>query len=204
MQLKNTQGRFGIVAMSLHWLMFVLIAGMLALGLYMTSLPDGEPKWEWYSIHKSFGLLIFVLLLIRILWRMYDMVPPLPDGLKAIERFLAHLTHYGVYLALIILPFSGYVDSSAGDYHLAFFDFFDIPKLIPKNKALEDISVIAHQAVAYSLIALLVMHIAGALKHHLVLEDDVLRRMLPFKLRKNVTTYPPLRQHHRQEPTEYR
>ena len=166
--------------MSLHWLMFVLISAMLVLGLYMTSLPDGDPKWDWYSIHKSFGLLIFVLLLIRVSWRAYDMRPSLPAQTKVIERVVAHLTHYGIYLLLIILPVSGYVDSSAGDYHLAFFDFFDIPKLIPKDKVLEEISVVVHQTAAYGLIALLLMHTAGALKHHLILKDNVLRRMLPI------------------------
>ena len=140
--------------MGLHWLMFVLISAMLALGLYMTSLPDGDPKWDLYSVHKSFGLLIFLLLLIRIIWRVYSTIPPLPDRTRTLERIAAHLTHYGIYVVLIALPLSGYVDSSAGDYHLAFFDFFDIPKLIPKDQVLEDISVIVHQAAAYSLIAL--------------------------------------------------
>jgi len=184
MNLHNTLERFGWLAMLLHWLMALLIGGMLALGLYMVGLPDGDPKWGWYGWHKSFGMLIFLLLLIRLAWRLNSLIPPLPEGLNLVEKSLAHITHYGLYLAMIILPVSGYIDSSAGGYHLSFFEWFDVPKLIDKDKALEALVLEFHWITAYVLMAILAMHVGAALKHHLVLKDNVLLRMLPGRLRK--------------------
>ncbi|MET0068356.1 MAG: cytochrome b [Candidatus Thiodiazotropha sp.] len=180
MQFKNTDNRYGLIAISLHWFVAVLVVALLTIGLYMTSLPDGDPKWEWYSLHKSLGISVFVLAVVRLIWRQLNIQPKLPSGLKRYEIKLAHLTHAILYLALLVLPLSGYVDSSAGGYHLAWFGI-DIPLLIPENKILLEISETLHSSFAYLLIGLLAMHLAAVAKHHFILKDDTLKRMLPLK-----------------------
>jgi cytochrome b561 len=177
--LKNTTERYGVLSMLLHWSMAVLIIGMLVLGLYMTSLPDGDPKWEWYGLHKSIGMLVFVLALLRLLWISTHPRPALPQNLRPWERTAAHATHGLLYLAMLLLPVSGYIDSSAGGYHLAFFDLFEVPKIIPENKGFEELAVLIHSSLAYGLIAVLVLHLGAVAKHHLIHKDETLRRMLP-------------------------
>lgn len=181
--IKNTQQRYGWVAMILHWTIGVIMIGLIGLGLYMTSLPDGDDKWSLYSLHKSFGMLVFLLIISRVLWRRKNIIPPLPDNLKPIEEKLAHLTHGLLYAAMFLLPITGYIDSSAGGYKLKFFGLFDVPKVIPETQWLEDLTVIMHQGIAYMLIVLLIMHVGAAMKHHFVLKDNVLLRMLPGRLR---------------------
>lgn len=178
MQIKNSAQRYGAFAIILHWLVAMLVIALLSIGLYMTSLPDGDPKWEWYSLHKSLGISVFVLAIVRLIWRYRNIQPAMPPGLKWYEIKLAHLTHTMFYVALLVLPISGYVDSSAGGYHLAWFGI-DIPLLIPENKALLEFSEAFHTTVAYMLIGLLAMHLAAVAKHHFLLKDDVLKRMLP-------------------------
>lgn len=179
LNLRNTTDRYGALSMLLHWVMALLIIGLLALGLYMTSLPDGDPKWAWYGLHKSFGLLVFVLAAIRLSWISSHRGPALPGSLQPWERAAARATHGLLYLAMFLLPVSGYVDSSAGGYHLAFFDLFDIPKVIPENKDLEALALMVHSSLAYALMAALVLHLGAVAKHELILKDDTLRRMLP-------------------------
>ena len=177
--IKNTIERYGALSMLLHWTMAAMIIGLLSLGLYMTSLPDGDSKWEWYGLHKSIGMLVFVLAVLRLLWIKAHARPALPQNLRPLERVAAHTTHGLLYLAMFLLPFSGYLDSSAGGYHLAFFDLFDLPKVLPKNKDIEELMVLIHSSLAYGLIAVLLLHLVAVAKHHLILKDDTLRRMLP-------------------------
>lgn len=178
-KIKNTTERYGIVAMTIHWSMAGLILFMLVLGLYMTSLPDGDEKWGWYSLHKSFGVVVAILLLGRIVWRHINQAPLLPAGLNEVEKILAKLVHLALYALPILLIVSGYVDSSAGGYKFTFFDWFEIPKLLDKDESLEKLSLTIHQWSAYLLIFSLFLHFGAVLKHHLILKDDVLKRMLP-------------------------
>lgn len=179
MSLKNTATRYGLVAMLLHWSMALLIIGLLGLGLYMTSLPDGDPKWGWYDLHKSFGVVVWCLVVARIVWRLRNPPPALPDSMPAWEKLVAHAGHAYLYLAMVVLPLTGYVDASAGGFHLAFFGLFDFPMLIAKNQTLFEAVVLIHRYTAYGLILVLAGHIGAALKHHFIVKDDVLRRMLP-------------------------
>lgn len=123
-----------------------------------------------------------MLAVVRLLWRNANTQPALPDKLNPLERFAAHATHGLLYAAMFILPLSGYVDSSAGGYHIAFFDLFELPLLIPENKTVFDIALLIHQLVGYGLIGPLVLHLGAVAKHHFVLRDNVLRRMLPGRI----------------------
>ncbi len=180
MNLRNTAERYGTLSMLLHWGMALIMIGLLALGLTMTELPDGDPKWQWYGLHKSFGMLIPLLAVVRVWWLTSHPRPELPDNLQPWEKIAAHATHGLLYLSMFLLPLSGYVDSSAGGYHLSFFGLFDVPKFIPKSETLEQIAVAVHETLAYGLMAVLALHLGAVAKHHLILKDGVLRRMLPW------------------------
>ncbi len=175
--LRNTAQSYGVLARALHWLMALLIFALLGLGLYMTGLPDGDPKWGWYDLHKSLGVVVFALLLVRLLWRRMSPPPPLPATLHPHEQLLAHAGHALIYVAILLLPLTGYLDSAWGGFHLSLFGWFDIPLAFGKDQAKFEITVAVHRWTAYTLMALLGAHIAAALKHHFLDRDDVLRRM---------------------------
>ena len=178
MSLHNTPTAYGSLARTLHWSMAVLMIGLIALGLYMTEQPDGDPKWALYDLHKSFGVIAFALLLMRIVWRHVSPPPPLPAHMPPLERAAAHIGHGLLYLTMIALPVSGYLDSAWGGYHISVFGTFDIPMLLEKNKALFEIAEEVHEFFGNLLILLVLGHAAAALKHHFVQKDDVLTRML--------------------------
>lgn len=181
MSLGNTAKRYGTVALSLHWIMAALMIALLAMGLYMTGLPDGDDKWSWYDLHKSLGVTVLLLALVRLAWRARGPIPDIPRGLKPLEYVLAGVVHGYLYGAMLVLPLSGYVDSSTGGYHLSWFGLFEIPMLLPKNQTQFELAAAVHRWIGYGLIAVLVLHVGAVLKHHFVLKDDVLRRMLPGK-----------------------
>jgi len=178
MTLRNSLTGYGAVARGLHWSMAILIIGLIGLGLYMTSQPDGDPKWELYDLHKSFGVLAFFLLLARIVWRQLSPAPALPASMSAQERFAAHAGHGLLYAAMLMLPITGYLDSAFGGYHINVFGLFEVPMLLEKNKMLFELTVTAHQWIGYGLGGLILIHAGAALKHHFVNKDGVLLRML--------------------------
>jgi cytochrome b561 len=178
MNLRNTETGYGAVARALHWWMALIMIGLIGLGLYMTELPDGDPKWRLYDLHKSLGALIFVLALARIAWRRNTPPPPMPATMNARDRIAAHAGHMLLYVAMFALPITGYLDSSLGGYHLNVFGLFDVPLLFTKNEALAEVVVSAHSIIGYGLALLVAAHVGAALKHHIVDKDTVLTRML--------------------------
>jgi len=178
MQIRNTRNGFGAVARALHWWMAALMIGLIGLGLYMTAQPDGDPKWGLYDLHKSLGVLVFGLFLLRVFWRLTSPPPALPASMNGLEAFAAHAGHLLLYAAMLMLPVTGYLDSAFGGYHISVFGLFDIPMLLEKNKPLFELTVQAHRWIAYGLGLLVLAHAGAALKHHFIQRDDVLLRML--------------------------
>ncbi len=178
MKLKNSPLAYGVVARALHWWMALIMISLILLGIYMTAQPDGDAKWQLYDLHKSLGTLIFLLFLLRIVWRRVSPPPALPDSMKAHEKFAAHAGHILLYCAMAALPITGYLDSAFGGFHISVFGWFDIPLLFEKNEALFKLVVKAHQWTGYALALLVLAHAAAALKHHLINRDGVLLRML--------------------------
>lgn len=178
MNLRNTDHSYGPVARVIHWWMAAIIISLIGLGLYMTSLPDGDPKWELYDLHKSLGSLVFVLVLIRFAWRRITPPPPLPAAMSSFDKLAAHTGHMLLYAAMVALPVTGYLDSSLGGYHLSVFGLFDVPMLFSEDKELFEQVVTLHRWIGYGLALLIIAHIGAALKHHLIDHDRVLMRML--------------------------
>jgi cytochrome b561 len=177
--LRNTRTRWGVLSQLLHWLIAALIGVQIALGLIGTELPLSMAKLATLARHKSLGITLLALMLLRLAWRALNPTPSLPDTLRPHERVLAHLTHTGLYVLVIALPLSGWIMSSARGFPVSWFNLVQLPNLVGRNATLYHTMVRLHVLLAIALGLLLVLHIAAAFKHHFVLRDDTLRRMLP-------------------------
>ena len=183
MTTRNTLTRWGHVSQLLHWLIVVLIIVQVILANIAEDLPLGMKKLAMYARHKSVGITILALAVIRLIWRWANPTPELPAKLKPYERTLAGLTHFGLYLILFAMPLSGWMMTSARGFPVSWFGFFQLPDFVAKNDALYKAMLQTHHMLALLLYAIVFLHVAAALKHHFILKDDVLRRMLPFTKR---------------------
>ncbi len=166
-------------AKSLHWLMALMIFGLLGLGFYMSDLPLSPQKLKLYSWHKWAGVTVFLLSLVRLAWRATHQPPLMPWQMSKLQQIAAHVGHVGLYLLMLAIPLSGWLMSSAKGFQTVWFGVLPIPDLLPKNKELGDLLLSLHQGLNLLLVVLLLTHIAAALKHHFIDRDDVLIRMLP-------------------------
>ena len=179
MQVRNTTARWGSVAQFLHWLIVALIITQVILALSAEQL-HGMAKLAMLARHKSVGITILMLALVRLAWRLINPTPPLPLTLKPYERLLANFTHAALYVLIFALPITGWIMSSARGFPVSWFSLFQLPDLVTKNRPLYEAMQETHEALAWTLGAVALLHLLGALKHHFVLKDTVLRRMLPF------------------------
>lgn len=177
MQFKNSEQRFGWMTMGLHWLMALLILGMLTLGLYMVTLPISLQKLKLYGWHKEYGFVILALAFFRLSWRLINVNPRL--SLPLLEQIAARSMHWALYGFLFAMPITGWLITSASGINASFFGLFTIPNLIGPNNELLGWFRWMHQWLAYGLIAAITLHSLAALKHHFYDKDDILRRMLP-------------------------
>lgn len=184
--IRNSRNGYGLIAILFHWTMALLIMGMLALGLYMHDLPAIDPStFELYQLHKSFGFVILTLAMFRLLWRVANPSPKLPDTMPTWERTAAHLGHVGLYALMFLLPISGWFMVSASPWGIPTFVFnvlnvphLPVPAALGTKEQAEALLITLHGYMAYFLIALLIAHLGAALKHHFIARDDTLRRMI--------------------------
>ncbi|CCQ72402.1 cytochrome b [Magnetospira sp. QH-2] len=179
MQFSNHPSGYGLVAIVIHWTFAVTLLGLFGLGLYMVELTYYHP---WYrsapDLHRSVGVVLALLWLVRILWRMTQArVLPEP-GAPAWETRVAHMVHGLLYLLPLGLFVSGYLISTADGRAISFFNLFDIPALLPPAKGREDWAGDVHFAMALAVVSLAALHALAALKHHMVERDRTLVRML--------------------------
>ena len=165
------------VAKGLHWLMAVMILGLLALGLYMSELPLSPQKLELYSWHKWFGVTVFLLVWLRLAWRLTHRPPALPATLSPGMRLAAHAGHGLLYGLMIAIPLSGWLMSSAKGFQTVWFGVLPIPDLLGRDRELGDLLQQVHKLLNLLLMLTLAGHVLAALWHHFVLRDDTLRRM---------------------------
>jgi cytochrome b561 len=171
--------RYTRTAVALHWLVAALILGSFAVGLYMVDLKLSPFKLRLFSYHKWIGVTVFLLALARVAWRWRHPAPALPAAMRPWERVVAHATHMLLYVLLFAVPISGWLMSSAHGFPVVYFGVIPLPDLVPKNKALAETLQTVHYVLNKSLLALVVLHAAAAIKHHIHDRDDVLARMLP-------------------------
>jgi len=166
-------------AKALHWLMAILLFGLLALGFYMHDLPLSPEKLKLYSWHKWAGVTAFLLVAFRLLWRLAHRPPALPASMPKLMQFAAHAGHLLLYVLMIAIPLSGWLMSSAKGFQTVYFGVLPIPDLLDKNKEIGDLLALVHKSLNLLFVAVLAGHIGAALKHHFIDKDDILTRMLP-------------------------
>ena len=171
--------RYTGTAKTLHWLMAILLFGLLALGFYMHDLPLSPEKLKLFSWHKWAGVTAFLLVLARLGWRITHLPPALPSGMPRIMQLAAHAGHFVLYALMIAIPLSGWLMSSAKGFQTVWFGVLPIPDLLDKNKELGDLLAVVHKGLNLLFVAVLAGHIGAALKHHFIDRDDILTRMLP-------------------------
>jgi cytochrome b561 len=180
--LSNTQDRYGLLSRSLHWITALFVIGLLAVGLYMTGLDKEDPsRLGLYNLHKSFGATVLALTILRVLWILRSPAPPPPAVLAHMEVLASKTVKTLLYLLLFFMPLSGWIMSNAAGYAVSVFGLFDLPQLVAKSHGLHEIAEEAHELAAYGVIALVLLHIAGTLKHRYLDKDpqaNVLSRML--------------------------
>lgn len=179
MQWRNTSSRWGLPAVLLHWLVALVVIGLFGLGLWMTALDYYHP---WYrrgpDLHRSIGVLLFILILLRLAWRLPNPTPrPLPRH-RPWEIGAAHAAHALLYLLPLAITASGYLISTADGRAISVFDWFEVPALYTGLEQQEEIMGDLHAALAWGLIAIAALHALGALKHHFIDCDTTLTRML--------------------------
>jgi cytochrome b561 len=191
MALAGNERTYGIVAVTLHWLIAFALIGLFFVGKTMIDIDDQAQRTELYQMHKSMGFTVLVLSLLRLGWRLVNRRPPLPDGMALWERLAARLSHVAFYVFMIAIPVFGWVMVSSSRFAVSvptkWFGLFEIPHLpFFDGMSREDKrwwnawSGEMHDILAMMMMALLVMHVLAALKHHVWNRDDVLARMVPF------------------------
>lgn len=170
--------RYDGVARTLHWVMALLLIGLVGLGFYVTSLTYYEPLYHKAAVwHRSLGVVAFLLVLIRLGWRLGHAPPPLPGGMPAWEVRAAHATHHLLYLLMLVIPITGYLVTTADGRGVNFFGWFEIPAVLPAAKGREEIMGRVHLGLGITLILLVTGHVLAALKHQFIDKDHLLRRM---------------------------
>ena len=184
----NSPTRYGTIAMTLHWLIALAVIAMLVIGKIMADLDNDDPnRFTLIQFHKSTGLTILFLTLLRIGWRLTNAVPPLPVAMRTWERWAAHSTHFVFYVLLLTIPLSGWTIASSSSLGIptVWFGMFEVPNLpgiqdAPDRKDLHKQAQEMHELLGNLMILLFLLHVGAALKHHFWDRDSVLRHMLPF------------------------
>lgn len=171
--------RYGGITQLLHWLIAIMIFVMFALGWYMTDLETGAEKFALYQIHKGIGVTILAFAALRLLWRLTHPAPPLPATMKGWERLAASGTHWVLYTLIFLQPLIGILQSNAANFPIVLWGSIQLPALIGQDQAMEERLVGLHHLFAKVMAFLILAHIGAALRHHFMLKDDILKRMLP-------------------------
>jgi cytochrome b561 len=158
----------------------VLLIVQVVLGLIDRALPLGPARSAVIGTHKSLGITVLALAVIRLLWRWANPVPDPLFSLKPKEQALARFTQVMLYVLLFAIPLNGWLLASAHAYGITWFNLFPIPFLVSKNLPLFDVMDGLHEALAILLGLIAALHVAAALRHHFVLKNNTLRRMFPF------------------------
>ena len=172
--------RYTAAAQALHWISAALMLAILPVAWHMTMLSRDDPAREsWYTVHKSLGLTILGLSVLRLLWRAFHRPPDLPGTMPRIERGLAAASHWALYVVLVAMPVSGYLLSAAGGHPVHYFGLFEVPSVVPVNPALAKAGGTLHVLGQWAVYALILLHVAATVWHVTARRDGVLDRMLP-------------------------
>lgn len=181
---RNTYERYGVVARALHWAVALLLSFQFGTAVLMLSVDRGErvlglAQGALYNGHKSVGLALFALAVVRSLWRWAAGLPAWAPGLAPWERRLSHGVERMLYLCLFLMPITGLLHVMAGGYGVHLFGLWELPRLLPPQPLLAWGGEVIHAVTAYALVAALTLHLGLVVKHERVDRDGLLARMLP-------------------------
>lgn len=179
MPIRNTATRYGSVAQALHWAVVALLIVQITLGKIADDLPLGFDKLVTLARHKSFGITILALAVIRLAWRLANRPPP-PPPMPGWQRLAAKLSHAALYALLFAMPLTGWMMSSASNYPVSWFGLAQLPDLVSPDRQLARDLKDVHELLANVLLSVVVLHVLAALKHQFVDRDGLLMRMLPW------------------------
>ncbi len=175
----NENSKWSLAIRIQHWLASTLILALFGLGAWMRTLDYYHP---WYQnapdLHKSFGIILILIMLVRVCWRFTTDKPASLANHKAWEVKLAKLIHWVLYIGIFVILVSGYLMATSEDRTIEVFSLFNVPAFIAAFEEQEDIAGFIHEWASYILMALVALHIIGALKHHYLDKDQTLKRML--------------------------
>ncbi len=174
----NNVKSWSITTKFFHWVVAALIITLIIIGNQMTDMPKSPEKFELYALHKSFGVIVMFLMVLRLINRLFTK-KPVEKTLKNYEVMLSELMHMSLYVLALIIPISGAVMTQTAGYAVKVFGFA-LPTILDKNKELNDLSKLIHENAAMLLVVFVVIHAVAALKHHFLHKNNVLRSMLPF------------------------
>jgi cytochrome b561 len=173
--------RYSATAIGFHWLIALMIVAGFYLGWIMTDIPGFTPtKLKYFSWHKWIGVTVFALAVIRLAWRLTHRAPEMPQGMAPLQKLAAEVAHVFLYVLMLVIPISGYLYSSAAGIQVVYLGIVPLPTLIGPDAALKVMLRIVHIWLNYTLLALVIVHVLAALKHHFVDRDGLLARMIPF------------------------
>lgn len=179
--LRNSATEWGSAAKAFHWLMAILILAMFLLGWLAAGWPLSPTKIKLFFWHKSLGITLLLLAVIRLAWRLYNPAPAYPAHLPGWQRYLAGASHAFLYALMLLMPLSGWIINSAANFPFKVFGLVPLPAIAPNSKPVQDWAEFFHLAAFWMFAALLLLHVLGAVRHHWHDRDDVLNRMLPFR-----------------------
>lgn len=177
--MPDTREKLSTVSVALHWIVAAAMIALVAFGLYLESLPRSDSKSALIQIHKSLGVIVLMLASVRLVWRIRRGMPQHVGAYTALERMLAGITHGVLLLATLLMPLSGILLSVANARPVAIFGLPFIPQILAeKNEAMVKVAAAMHGLGGKLVILFVILHVAGAMKHHLVDRDGTLKRML--------------------------
>lgn len=175
--LKNSESQYGVVAKGFHWLLFLMLTFSVIAGNLLASMPKGAEKLEAAGMHKSFGVVLLTLIMLRLVWRLINETPRLPNETTAGEAFIAKAMHWGLYVLMFAQPLSGIMMSQAAGFPVSFFGFFELPVFLDKDPELAKTFLTIHGTVWILLVISVIGHAGAALHHHFIRKDNVLKQM---------------------------
>ena len=170
--------RYTGTAIALHWLLALMILGSFSLGAYMSDLPFSPQRLKFYNWHKWAGVLILALSALRLLWRLTHR-PPVDLPMPRWQKGAAHAAHWLLYALFFAVPLAGWAYSSAAGFPIVLFGVLPLPDFVAPDRALSESLKLLHGNLAWALAAVVVLHVAGALKHRFIDRDGLLQRMQP-------------------------
>lgn len=177
--IKDGRNAYGSVSKILHWIMAVLIVGLVIVGSVMVDALSGDWKWFLYGMHKSVGLTVLILSGLRLVWRLFNQGPKTAPGSRLMQ-IGGRLVHGGLYAMMFFMPISGLLMSLYGGHGVSFFGLYVIEPMTTGPTEFGAVCRTVHVWSSYGLVTLFILHVGGALFHHFIIKDETVRRMMPF------------------------